>query len=59
MNQRICGLALSMLILLSALILMYVTQFKMQKTIIYFDNFEKYDCNIFDSSIALNSGNKN
>lgn len=48
-----------MLILLSALILMYVTQFKMQKTIIYFDNFEKYDCNIFDSSIALNSGNKN
>lgn len=25
----------------------------MQKTIAYFDNFEKYDCNIYESSIAL------
>lgn len=38
---------------------MYMLQFKMQKTIFYFDNFEKYDCNIFDSSLELMGENKN
>jgi hypothetical protein len=52
-QRRLLGFFMSMVVLMSFLAIAFFIQFKMQKTVAYFDNFEKTDCNVFKDSIAM------
>lgn len=41
-----------MLLLFIFLAIAFTIQFKMQKTVAYFDNFERADCNVYKDSVA-------
>lgn len=56
--RRATGFCLSLTILFFVLAFTYSIQFKMQKTVAFFDNFESYDCDIFSNSIGLPSTKK-
>lgn len=46
------GFMCSMLLLFMFLAVAFTIQFKMQKTVAYFDNFERADCNVYKDSVA-------
>lgn len=53
MKRRCLGFMCSMLLLLGFLAVAFTIQFKMQKTVAYFDNYERADCNVFKDSAAV------
>lgn len=55
-TRRCCGFMWSMLILTFFLLIAFTIQFKMQKTVSYFDNYEKADCNVYKDSVAVATG---
>lgn len=52
-KRRCMGFCCSMLLLSTFLLIAFTIQFKMQKTVAYFDNYEKADCNVFADSVAV------
>lgn len=51
-RRRCMGFMCSMLLLFMFLAVAFTIQFKMQKTVAYFDNFERADCNVYKDSVA-------
>ena len=52
------GAMCSMLLLFIFLAIAFTIQFKMQKTVAYFDNFERGDCNVYKDSVAYTDYNE-
>lgn len=52
-KRRCMGFMCSMLLLFLFLFIAFTIQFKMQKTVAYFDNYEVADCSIYKDSMAI------
>lgn len=50
MVRRTCGFILSLIVMLFLIFIAYNMQFKMEKSVAQYDNYETFDCRVFHDS---------